>query len=186
MPYPSLSRTLRVMGLDGAQAGGKRASADASIAESPTRSPRAGLVSSACSPSWPTKTPDGKLPEHTRSRRERSRAVYRSRPIQTASANAAAWAAIIERARDRFTGPAARELADALDGIEAAKQLGRLAKRVSDLLQGKPDHQTVVVASGRPIADAVWPCTGRSTSTSSLSRTTWSCGSVAICTGRRC
>ena len=27
----------------------------------------------------------------------------------------------------------ARELADALDGIEAAKQLGRLAKRVSDL-----------------------------------------------------
>ena len=62
--------------------------------------------------------------------------------------NAAEWSAIIERARDRFMGPAARELADALDGIEAAKQLGRLAKRVSDLLQGKPDDQTVV---------AVWP-----------------------------
>ncbi len=60
----------------------------------------------------------------------------------------AEWSAIIERARDRFTGAAARELADALDGIEAAKQLGRLAKRVSDLLQGKPDQQTVV---------AVWP-----------------------------
>ena len=47
------------------------------IAESPTRLPRAGLASSACSPSWPTKPRTASCP-NTRSRRERSSSVFRS------------------------------------------------------------------------------------------------------------
>ena len=62
-----------------------------------------------------------------------------------------AWAAIIEGARDRFVGAQARELADALDGIEAAKQLGRLAKRVSDLVRGVDESQQPAVVAVRPL-----------------------------------
>ncbi|HEY0284377.1 MAG TPA: CHAT domain-containing protein, partial [Vicinamibacterales bacterium] len=62
------------------------------------------------------------------------------------------WQAIIEQSRERFTGAAARELADALDGIEAAKQLGRLAKRVADLVSGNTPQPAIV---------AVWPSKAR-------------------------
>jgi CHAT domain-containing protein len=62
----------------------------------------------------------------------------------------AAWHAIIAAARSRFTGVHARELLDALDGIEAATQLSRLARRVSELTRGAD--------AGRPPAiAAVWP-----------------------------
>ena len=60
------------------------------------------------------------------------------------------WSVIVLAARER---PAAvmdgRELADALEGIEAAKQLGHLAKRVSDLARGAD--------AGQPAVTAVWP-----------------------------
>ena len=46
------------------------------------------------------------------------------------------WHAIIEASRARFGGAHARELLDALDGIEAATQLSRLARRVSELTRG--------------------------------------------------
>jgi hypothetical protein len=65
-----------------------------------------------------------------------------------------AWNAIVSAARER---PAAmmdgREMADALEGIEAAKQLGDLAKRVSDLARG--------VDEGLPAVAALWPTGGK-------------------------
>jgi CHAT domain-containing protein len=61
-----------------------------------------------------------------------------------------AWREIIEAARPRFDGTHARELLDALDGIEAATQLSRLARRVSELTRGADE--------GRPPAvTSVWP-----------------------------
>jgi hypothetical protein len=66
----------------------------------------------------------------------------------------AAWTAIITAARDRFTGAAGRELADAFDGVEAAGQLGRLAGRVSELVRGTADGDD-------PAVIAVWPAGGR-------------------------
>jgi CHAT domain-containing protein len=64
--------------------------------------------------------------------------------------DAEAWDAIITDARDRFEGTAARDLADAFDGMEASRQLGRLAQRVADLARG--------VAEGDPPAIvALWP-----------------------------
>jgi CHAT domain-containing protein len=60
------------------------------------------------------------------------------------------WHAIISAARSRFDGAPARELFDALDGIEAAEQLGRLARRVSELTHRSDEgHQ--------PAIAAVWP-----------------------------
>ncbi len=65
-----------------------------------------------------------------------------------------AWHAIVEAARDRFTAVPARELWDAFDGIEAARQLRRLAERVSDLTR-------VADAGQHPAVAAVWPADGR-------------------------
>jgi hypothetical protein len=61
-----------------------------------------------------------------------------------------AWGRIITAARDRFTGVSGRELSDVFDGIEASKQLGRLAKRVSDLARGKAKGEA-------PAIVALWP-----------------------------
>jgi hypothetical protein len=60
-----------------------------------------------------------------------------------------AWAAIISHARDRFIGVQEREIADALDGMEAATQLRLLAGRVADLARGSGDSSPAVLA--------VWP-----------------------------
>ena len=146
MPYPSLSRTLRVMASTARKLAASGPSADAyrRIANE-VAACRAGVERLLAVVA--DETPDGKLPEHSGVDAS-VRALFSDPANPDSVRNAAEWSAIIERARERFTGPAARELADALDGIEAAKQLGRLAKRVSDLLQGTPDHQTIV---------AVWP-----------------------------
>ncbi|HET9702610.1 MAG TPA: CHAT domain-containing protein [Vicinamibacterales bacterium] len=60
------------------------------------------------------------------------------------------WREIIEAARPRFDGTHARELLDALDGIEAATQLSRLARRVSELTRGADEGRPPAIA-------AVWP-----------------------------
>jgi CHAT domain-containing protein len=150
LPYPSLSRTLRVMGSTARKLATSGPSADAYR--------RIGNEIAACRAGVERllavvadETPDGKLPEHSGVDAS-VRALFSDPANPDAVRDAAEWSAIIERARDRFTGAPARELADALDGIEAAKQLGRLAKRVSDLLHGKADHPAVV---------AVWPAERR-------------------------
>ena len=72
-----------------------------------------------------------KVPEHAdRVDANRSRAVQRSGNSECVR-EPDAWAAIIEQSSERFTGAAARELADALDGIEAAKQARATRKRVA-------------------------------------------------------
>jgi hypothetical protein len=80
--------------------------------------------------------------------------------VDTADASrmrdAAVWDRLIRSARTRFKAPQAAELADVIDGIEAATQVGRLAKRVSDLLRG-----TDAAAPLCPIID-VWPANARS------------------------
>lgn len=68
---------------------------------------------------------------------------------------AEAWHAIIDGARERLaTSVPARELFDAFDGIDAAKQLARLAKRVSELTRSADAGQNPAVA-------AVWPAKKR-------------------------
>ncbi len=81
-------------------------------------------------------TPAAKIPEHAGVDAS-VRALFSDPANPERVRDPEAWAAIIEQSRERFTGAAARELADALDGIEAAKQLGRLAKRVADLVRGR-------------------------------------------------
>ena len=146
MAYPSLSRTLRVMASTARKlaASGPKADVYRRIANE-IAACRAGVERLLAV--VVDETPDAKLPEHAGVDAS-VRALFVDPANPEGVRDPAEWSAIIERARDRFTGASARELADALDGIEAAKQLGRLAKRVSELLQGKADQQAVV---------AVWP-----------------------------
>ncbi len=94
-------------------------------------------------------TPDGKLPEHSGVDAS-VRALFSAiRPIQTASANAAEWSAIIERSRDRFTGACgarARRRVRRHRSGQTARPAGEAGGGPSTA--AKPDHQTVV---------AVWP-----------------------------
>jgi CHAT domain-containing protein len=60
-----------------------------------------------------------------------------------------AWTEIFRTATIRLTGPR-REISDRLEGIEAAKQLGRLAQRVAELTQRSEGNR-------RPAIVAVWP-----------------------------
>jgi hypothetical protein len=68
---------------------------------------------------------------------------------------AAAWGRIVGLARERFTPPQSTELADVMDGIDAARQIARLAARVADLARGSvpPEEQPAVLD--------VWPKNGR-------------------------
>ena len=146
MPYPSLSRTLRVMGSTARKlaASGPKADVYRRIAND-IAACRGGVERLLAVVA--DETPDGKLPEHAGvDASVRALFVHPADPERVR--DPAEWSAIIERARDRFTGAAARELADALDGIEAAKQLGRLAERVSELLHGQAEHPAIL---------AVWP-----------------------------
>ncbi len=61
-----------------------------------------------------------------------------------------AWTAIFRTASVRLTAAQARELNDRLEGIEAAKQLSRLAQRVAELTQKNDEGR-------RPAIAAVWP-----------------------------
>ena len=185
MPYPSLSRTLRVMGATARKLGasGPRADVYRRIANE-IAACRAGVERLLAVVA--DETPDDKA---ARSMRTWTRPFARCspiRPIPSASAIQRRGRRSSSAPRDRFTGAAARELADALDGIEAAKQLGRLAKRVSDLVARRRAAASGCRCLACPTPGAAWRCTVRSISTSSRNRTTSSCGSVATSTGRRC
>jgi CHAT domain-containing protein/cysteine peptidase C11 family protein len=68
--------------------------------------------------------------------------------------HALTWGRIITHARTRFAPVQRTELTDIVDGIEAARQIGRLAARVAELVRapGTPADRCVV---------AVWPSNGR-------------------------
>jgi CHAT domain-containing protein len=146
MSYPTLSRTLRVMASTARKLGASGPHAEtyrrlaSNIADC-----RGGVERMLASVA--NETLEAKLPEHA-GVDAAVRGLFTDPADPERVREPQAWAAIIERSRERFTGAAARELADALDGIEAAKQLGRLAKRVSDLLHGDAAQPAVV---------AVWP-----------------------------
>jgi hypothetical protein len=146
MPYPSLSRTLRVMGATARKLGASGPGADVyrRIAND-IAACRGGVERLLAVVA--DETADARLPEHA-GVDATVRALFTDPADPEGVRDAEAWSEIIERARDRFTGAAARELADALDGIEAAKQLARLAKRVADLLSGDSQQRAIV---------AVWP-----------------------------
>jgi len=65
--------------------------------------------------------------------------------------HAEAWTMIFGAARDRLPPSQAKELADAFEGVEAAGQLGRLARRVSELTRGPAGEGQA------PAIVAVWP-----------------------------
>ncbi len=146
MPYPSLSRTLRVMG-----ATARTLSATGPSGESCRRIANEIAACRAGVERLLAVVADEKsaaiVPEHAGVDRA-VRALFSDPADPERVRDPDAWAAIIGQSRDRFTGAAARELADALDGIEAAKQLGRLAKRVADLIRGDSPQPAIV---------AVWP-----------------------------
>ena len=146
MPYPSLSRTLRVMGTAARTLGAKGSAGETyrRIANeiAACRADVERLLAVVAD-----ETQDAKLPEHA-GVDARVRALFSDPAHPERVRDPEAWSVIIQGARDRFTGAAARELADALDGIEAAKQLGRLAKRVADLLSDDSEPRAIV---------AVWP-----------------------------
>jgi hypothetical protein len=145
MPYPSLSRTLRVMGATARKLGARGPDADAyrRIAQD-IAACRAGVERLLAVVAH--ETPAG-LPEHSGVDAS-VRALFTDPADPNRVRDPDAWSAIIQRARDRFSGAAARELADALDGIEAATQLARLARRVADLLSSDSQQRAIV---------AVWP-----------------------------
>jgi CHAT domain-containing protein len=150
MPYPSLSRTLRVMGATARKLGASGPSADIYLRiANDIAACRAGVERLLAVVT--DEALDGKLPEHA-GVDATVRALFTDTSDPDKVRDPEAWAAIIERARERFSGASARELADALDGIEAAKQLSRLAKRVTDLVGGEAEHPAIV---------AVWPRTPR-------------------------
>ncbi|HEY5616858.1 MAG TPA: CHAT domain-containing protein [Vicinamibacterales bacterium] len=64
--------------------------------------------------------------------------------------HAQTWGRIITRARTRLAAPQSAELTDIIDGIDAARQIGRLAARVAELVRAPAtSEQSVIVA--------VWP-----------------------------
>ena len=65
-----------------------------------------------------------------------------------------AWTAIFRTASVRLSDAQARELNDRLEGIEAAKQLARLAQRVAELTHKADENR-------RPAVVAVWPPAAR-------------------------
>jgi CHAT domain-containing protein len=146
MPYPSLSRTLRVMGATARKLGGSGTGAEAyrRIANqiAACRADVERLLAVAADEAHTGKPPEHAAVDAT------VRALFSDPSDPERVRDAVAWEAIVEQSRDRFTGAAARELADALDGIGAAKQLARLARRTADLVRGDAEHPTIV---------AVWP-----------------------------
>jgi CHAT domain-containing protein len=150
MPYPSMSRTLRVMGATARKLGANAPHAEAyqrianDIAE--CRADVERLLAIVAD-----ETPAVKVPEHA-AVDATVHALFSDPANPERVRDADAWAAIIEQSRERFTGAAARELADALDGIEAAKQLGRLAKRVAELIR---------IDAPQPAIVALWPTAPR-------------------------
>lgn len=145
MPYPSLSRTLRAIGATARKLGARGPEADVyrRIAHD-VAACRSGVERMLAVVAHET---PARLPEHA-GVDATVRALFTDPADPNGVRDPDAWSAIIQRARDRFAGAAARELADALDGIEAATQLARLARRVADLLSGDSQPRAIV---------AVWP-----------------------------
>ena len=173
----------------GARAGAERPTTQTASARWPTKSPS---CRSSVERTIAVAAAEHDAPPPTPSSRDRPRGAdgCSCRPtIAGAVREPAAWHAIIAAARARFTGAQARELLDALDGIEAATQLSApRAARVSELTreadEGRPPAIVAVWPPDR--SAAAWRSTGRWISTSWPSRTTCSCASAASSTGRRC
>jgi len=150
IPYPSLSRTLRVMGSTARSlaTSGKhddvyRRLADELVA---CRSRLERLLAVAVDQASDTPVPDHSDVDAS------VRALFTDPAKPDSVREPAAWAAIIERSRDRFVGPQGRELTDAFNGIAAANQLALLATRVSVLVRGvNIDPQETAVVAVRPI-----------------------------------
>jgi hypothetical protein len=147
--YPSLSRTLRVLGATARKLAGdgERAEVYRRMADE-IAACRSGIERLLAVVADQTVAP--KIPEHSHVDAS-IRSLFTDPAEPDGVREPEAWAAIIEGSRDRFVGAAGRELADALDGIEAAKQLGRLAKRASDLVRGVDESQPAAVVAVRPL-----------------------------------
>lgn len=148
IPYPSLSRTLRVMvsTARGLAKPGEAGDVYRRLADemSACRSRLERLLAMAVD-----QQPETRVPDHSAVDRS-VRALFKDPTTPDAVREPAAWAAIIERSRERFTGPQARELTDAFNGIAAANQLACLAMRVSVLTRGvnqAPEDTAVIAVS---------------------------------------
>jgi hypothetical protein len=148
-PYPSLSRTLRVMAATARKLGegGDRANVYRRLADEMARC-RSGIERLLAVVADQTAEP--KIPEHSHVDAS-VRGLFTDPADPDGVREPEAWAAIIEGSRARFVGAQARELADAFDGIEAAKQLGRLASRVSEFVRGVDQSQQAAVVAVRPL-----------------------------------
>jgi CHAT domain-containing protein len=149
IPYPSLSRTLRVMGSTARSlaTSGERDDVYRRLADelSACRSRLERLLAVAVDQDSDTPVPDHSDVDAS------VRALFSDPAKPDSVREPAAWAAIIERARDRFVGPQGRELTDAFNGIAAANQLALLATRVSVLVRGvNQDPQDTAVVAVRP------------------------------------
>jgi hypothetical protein len=153
MSYAQLSRTLRILGGSArelARTGGDGACRLLADEIGACRSAVERVISVATSESMERDGP----PPTQREVDEAVRRLFVSPGGADAVREPQAWHAIVSAARDRFTAAPARELSDAFDGIEAAKQLRRLSERVSELTRGADPGQNPAVA-------AVWPRDGR-------------------------
>jgi hypothetical protein len=148
-PYPSLSRTLRVLAATARRLGevGDRADVYRRLADE-IATCRSGIERLLAVVADQTAEP--KIPEHSHVDAS-VRGLFTDPAEPDGVREPEAWAAIIEGARDRFVGAAGRELSDALDGIEAATQLARLARRASDLVRGVDESQPAAVVAVRPL-----------------------------------
>jgi len=150
IPYPSLSRTLRVMGSTARSlaTSGERGDVYRRLADelSACRSRLERLLAVAVDQASDTPVPDHSGVDAS------VRALFTDPSKPDTVREPAAWAAIIERSRDRFVGPQGRELTDAFNGIAAANQLALLATRVSVLVRGvNQDPRETAVVAVRPI-----------------------------------
>jgi len=150
IPYPSLSRTLRVMGSTARSlaTSGERGDVYRRLADelSACRSRLERLLAVAVDQASDTPVPDHSGVDAS------VRALFTDPSKPDTVREPAAWAAIIERSRDRFVGPQGRELTDAFNGIAAANQLALLATRVSVLVRGvNQDPLETAVVAVRPI-----------------------------------
>lgn len=149
IPYPSLSRTLRVMGSTARSLAkpGEAGDVHRQLADemSAVRARLERLLAVAVD-----QEPETKVPDHSDVDRA-VRGLFTDPAKPNSVREPAAWGAIIERSRERFVGPQARELTDAFNGIAAANQLACLAMRVSVLARGvNQDPQNTAVIAVQP------------------------------------
>ena len=148
LSFPKLSRTLRVLGAaarDIARNGeGSEVCQRLADEIAACRSAIERVIAAATSQTKPVTAPQQADVDRA------VRRLFTNPDDPTIVREAEAWEAIVTAARERFSGTPSRELADAFEGIEASRQLGRLAKRVADLARGGADGEP-------PAIVAVWP-----------------------------